>query len=245
MIRVSGLTVKTSGRTLLSGIGFEVEAGVAIGVYGPNGAGKSTLLKAIAGILPLEQAGRIEIEGMEISPSIDPGVRCKKVLRIGSDFHSSFGVRVRELFEIASRIGGRKELIRQVSVELGLEDFLSREFGTLSDGEKQWVMLGRALIQDPKVLILDETFSKLDLDRHAAAGRLIRKRIASGRVVMVASHDLNWIAASSDRLLFLGSGKIIAEGAVSEVFTEENLNKMYPGSGLSLDPVGRRRIGYQ
>jgi iron complex transport system ATP-binding protein len=245
MIRVSGLSVEVSGRNLLSEVGFEVGTGAAIGVYGPNGAGKSTLLKVLAGTLSLEHSGKVEIDGIEIAPSLDPAVRCKKVLRLGSDFHSSFGVRVFELFELASRVGAGKGPVREVSEELGLGELWSRDFRTLSDGEKQWVMFGRALVQDPRVLILDETFSKLDLDRLALAGRLIRKRGESGRVVVVASHDLNWIAASSDRLLFLASGRIIADGSVSDVFTECNLKKMYPSAGLRLDPSGKPRIGYQ
>ena len=245
MIRVSGLSVEVSGRNLLSEVGFEVGTGAAIGVYGPNGAGKSTLLKVLAGTLSLEHSGKVEIDGIEIAPSLDPAVRCKKVLRLGSDFHSSFGVRVFELFELASRVGAGKGPVREVSEELGLGDFWLRDFRTLSDGEKQWVMFGRALVQDPRVLILDETFSKLDLDRLALAGRLIRKRGESGRVVVVASHDLNWIAASSDRLLFLASGRVIADGSVSDVFTEGNLKKMYPSAGLRLDPSGQPRIGYQ
>lgn len=165
MIRVSGLSVEVSGRNLLSEVGFEVGTGAAIGVYGPNGAGKSTLLKVLAGTLPLDHSGKVEIDGMEIAPSLDPAVRCKKVLRLGSDFHSSFGVRVFELFELASRVGAGKGPVREVSEELGLGELWSRDFRTLSDGEKQWVMFGRALVQDPRVLILDETFSKLDLDR--------------------------------------------------------------------------------
>jgi iron complex transport system ATP-binding protein len=105
-------------------------------------------------------------------------------------------------------------------------------------------MFGRALIQDPRVLVLDETFSKLDLDRLSAARGLIRQRVASGGVVVVASHDLNRLATWSDRLLFLASGHMIAEGPVEEVFNGENLKKMYPNSALEMDPQGRLSVKY-
>ncbi len=244
MIHLNGVTVSTQNRVLLSQIGFHAPQGTVLGVYGPNGAGKSTLLRAMAGVLDLGHSGRIEIDGLEISPRIDPSERCRKILRLGSDFHSSFGVRVGELFELAARTRGRSEGVASVLERLGLTGWVSRDFGDLSDGQKQWVMFGRALIQDPKVLVLDETFSKLDLDRLAAAKVLIRERADTGGVVVIASHDLNRLATWSDRLLLLASGRTVAEGPVGEVFNGENLKKMYPESDLEIDPEGRMSVRY-
>jgi iron complex transport system ATP-binding protein len=238
MIRVEDLSVSVSDRVLISGVRFEVETGTVLGVYGPNGAGKSTLLRALSGAPGLDRSGRVLIDGSEISSALDPAERARKILRMGSDFHSPFGVRVEELFDLAARSGGKSELISEVVDRLGLARVMRAEFGLLSDGEKQWAMFGRALVQDPGVLILDETFSKLDLDRLALAGKLIRQRVATGKVVLVTSHELNRLASWSDRLLFLDAGKLIAEGPVGEVFTTGNLRKMYPDSGLEVDSAG-------
>lgn len=239
MIHVEGLSVSVSTRVLLSDIRFEVGAGTVLGVYGPNGAGKSTLLRALSGAPGVDRTGRIVIDGVEISPGLDPAKRARKILRIGSDFHSPFGVRVEELFDLAVRSGGKSELIPEVVDRLGLGRVMSAEFESLSDGEKQWAMFGRALVQDPGVLIFDETFSKLDLDRLALAGQLIRQRASTGKTVLVTSHELNRLASWSDRLLFLDAGKLIAEGPVGEVFTTGNLRKMYPDSGLEVDSAGK------
>jgi ABC-type cobalamin/Fe3+-siderophores transport system ATPase subunit len=244
MIRLNGVTVTARKQVLLSEVGFQVPEGLVFGVYGPNGAGKSTLLRALAGVLDLDHSGSIQIDGVEISSRMDPSERCRKVLRLGSDFHSSFGVRVGDLFKLAVRSGGRAELVSDIINRLGLADWISRDFGSLSDGQKQWVMFGRALVQDPRVLVLDETFSKLDLDRLMAAGELIRRRVDSGGVVVVASHDLNRLVTWSDRLLLLGSGRIVAEGPVTDVFTSENLKKIYPNSSLEIDPQGRLSVKY-
>ncbi len=244
MIFLDDVPVSAGQRTLVSHVGFRVQEGVVLGVYGPNGAGKSTLLRAVAGVLPHPRSGIIEIDGVMISPRLDPAERCRKVLRLGSDFQSSFGVRVSELFELATRSGGRGDLVPEVLDRLELRGFLARDFGSLSDGQKQWVMFGRALIQNPRVLVLDETFSKLDLDRLATAKDLIRQRVYAGGVVIVASHDLNRLARWSDRLLFLASGRKIAEGPVDEVFNSENLKKMYPDSKLELDPQAPLSVRY-
>ena len=244
MIRLNRMTVSIRSRVLLSQIGFHVSRGTVLGVYGPNGAGKSTLLRAMAGVLDLEHTGTIEINGVEISPRIDPAERCRKILRLGSDFNSSFGVKVGELFELAARTRGRSEGVARVLERLGLTGWVSRDFGDLSDGQKQWVMFGRALIQDPEVLVLDETFSKLDLDRLAAAKVLIRERADAGGVVVIASHDLNRLATWSDRLLLLASGRVVAEGTVKEVFNGENLKKMYPDTDLEIDTQGRISVRY-
>ncbi len=244
MICLDDVTVSAGKRTLVSNVGFRVQEGVVLGVYGPNGAGKSTLLRAVAGVLPHPRSGIIEIDGVMISPRLDPAERCRKVLRLGSDFQSSFGVRVSELFELATRSGGRGDLVPEVLDRLELRGFLARDFGSLSDGQKQWVMFGRALIQNPRVLVLDETFSKLDLDRLATAKDLIRQRVSAGGVVIVASHDLNRLARWSDRLLFLASGRKIADGPVDEVFNSENLKKMYPDSKLELNPQAPLSVRY-
>ena len=189
-----------------------------------------------------------------MGPELHPAERCRKVLRLGSEFHSPFGVRVRELYELALEAQRRpesrmriQERIATIAETLGVLDLLSRDFETLSDGQKQWVMFGRGLLQEPSVLLLDETFSKLDLDRLIRARDLIRERIRRGATFVLVSHDLHFLTSVSDELLFLKSGKMLARGPASELLSPSVFEALFPGTALRVlvDPVtGERRVIY-
>jgi iron complex transport system ATP-binding protein len=254
MISVKGLRIDSTDFRVLDGIDLELPAGRVLGVYGPNGSGKSSLLRALSGESRLSLEGVVRIDGVVMDSDLDPAERCRKVLRLGSEFHSPFGVRVRELYELAleARRGpepGTRIHERMVAVaeSLGVLDLLSRDFETLSDGQKQWVMFGRGLLQEPAVLLLDETFSKLDLDRLIRARDLIREQAGLGTTFVIVSHDLHFLTSASDELLLLRSGRILARGPARELLSTEVLGELYPGTSLRVltDPLtGERRIVY-
>ena len=117
---------------------------------------------------------------------------------------------------------------------LKIIDFLPRFFKTLSDGEKQLMMFARALIQSSKVIVLDETFSKLDLDKLILVGKILREYTKHGIVFLVASHDLNFLSEISDELLFLKNGKFLGKGTVEEMLVPAKLDELYPDISLQV-----------
>ena len=238
-----------SGEEVLSGISFEQSRGQVLGVYGPNGSGKSTLLRAIAGVSTARTlSGDIFFDQVSIEAFQNPIDRVKQVLYLGSDFHAPFDLTVRELFEMGAEVAGRThgEISEWVEA-MNLISFLPRFFGTLSDGEKQWVMFARVLIQSPKVIVLDESFSKLDLDKLIGVAKFIRKKASTGTTFLIASHDLNFLSEASDELLFLKHGKRVGHGAVTEVLNSSHLEVLYPDVALQVvrsPETGRFKVLY-
>jgi iron complex transport system ATP-binding protein len=107
------------------------------------------------------------------------------------------------------------------------------------------MMFARGLIQAPRVLVLDETFSKLDLDRLIAVAGIIRGWIGCGMVFVIASHDLNFLSEVSDQLVLMKKGRRIARGTVDQVLTEENLQTLFERAHPRIvDGIGPKKIVY-
>ena len=172
----------------------------------------------------------------------------KQVVYLGSDFDAPFELAVRELFELGAEVMNRTQGDQSEVVErLGIGAFLDRDFRSLSDGEKQLMMFARMLIQRPEVLIFDESFSKLDLDKLILVAKAIRHEVANGLTVLIASHDLNFLTESADELLFLKSGKEVARGSVTEALTVGTLEVLYPELALHVvvsPETGRFKVLY-
>jgi iron complex transport system ATP-binding protein len=259
MIRLDRMEIRSASRTILHPLNLDVEAREVMGVFGPNGSGKSSLLKGLSGFLQgLQVKGEIYLEGVPIRLLPTVRDRVSRVLYLGSDFRAPFDLTVRELFEMGAQattrqlwpeVGHReREQISRVVETLGITEFLARSYPTLSDGERQLMMFARGLIQNPRLLILDETFSKLDLDRLMMASKVIRQWSQEERMTfLIASHDLNFLSEVSDRLLMLKQGRVMAQGPVEEVLTESNLREIYQRISphvVASPESGKRKILY-
>lgn len=232
MISLRKLQIKTEQkRTLLHETSLDVPAVKIIGVYGPNGSGKTSLLKAMAGqAKDREITGEVWIDQQFIFKNdLSVAERAKKVLYLGSDFHAPFQISVRELLEMAKGTNSSSlENIAEAAERFGITSLLSRSFDEMSDGEKQRVMVARGVIQSPQWLILDETFSKIDLDRSFHLAQELRAVMKKGRGVILASHDLNLISEMSDELWLMKDARVLDIGLTEEILTSENLQKLYP-----------------
>jgi iron complex transport system ATP-binding protein len=238
-----------SGQEVLAPLSLDLERGRVLGVYGPNGSGKSTLLRAIAGVSKGRTiSGEVRIGQVEINAALTAKDRVKQVLYLGSDFEAPFELSVRELFELGAEVMGRTQGEQSEIVErLGLTAFLTRDFRSLSDGEKQLMMFARVLIQRPEVIIFDESFSKLDLDKLILVAKTIRAQCALGLTVIVASHDLNFLTEGADELLFLKAGKKVAGGSVVDSLNVGTLEVLYPELALHVvvsPETGRFKVLY-
>lgn len=221
-------------KSVLRDIRVTLKAGEVVALIGPNGSGKSTLIRSLLGHLPA--AGDVTWDGKPISawrrrelarfvaylpqsPVFDPQQRVTDVLRMGrAPYWGPFGLE-------SSR---DVEVVQRVIDELHLDEWTMRRMDEISGGQRQLVYLARALIQEPRALLLDEPNTFLDLRHQVELGQLMQ-RLARERSLglLVASHDLNLAAAFADRLVLLQDGAVVADGSPDEVLDPELLTRVY------------------
>ena len=219
----------------LSNINFTVARGEFWGIIGPNGSGKTTLLKIISGILKPNK-GRVFFQNQDLN-NLSRGEIAKLISLVPQDTWVSFNFKVKEIVFM-----GRLPYIARWKGET-LEDYrISKEamektqslplaeknIFHISGGERQRVFLAKALAQTPKLLLLDEFASHLDLNYQYEMLKLLKNALKDeGLTIISVFHDLNLASISSHRLLLLKEGKIEKVGIPEEVLTSENLQRVY------------------
>jgi zinc/manganese transport system ATP-binding protein len=200
----------------------EIASGALLAVVGPNGAGKSTLFRGLVGVLkPL--AGAIVTGGLDI--------RDIAYLPQTVDIDRSFPISVFDfvgtgLWRSIGLFGGMgksaRDRIAQALAAVGLNGFENRTIGTLSGGQMQRMLFARVLLQDARLIVLDEPFNAIDTKTSADLLALVRRWHAEKRTVLAALHDMDLVRANFPDTLLLARGPV-AWGATSEVLTAENL----------------------
>ena len=200
----------------------EVAQGALIAVVGPNGAGKSTLFRGIVGLLK-------PLSGSIVTPGLD--AKGIAYLPQTADIDRSFPISVFDfvgtgLWRTIGFFGGigwkARERIVQAIAAVGLNGFENRPIGTLSGGQMQRMLFARVLLQDARVIVLDEPFNAIDTKTSTDLLALVRRWHGEHRTVMAALHDMDVVRADFPETLLLARGKV-AWGKTSEVLTAENL----------------------
>ncbi|WP_295649948.1 ABC transporter ATP-binding protein [uncultured Dietzia sp.] len=237
------LHVARDNTPVLHGVDLSVPAGAWVSLVGPNGSGKTTLLFALAGLIG--STGHLEVEGvtprrggrrrvartvalMPQRPVVPEGVTARELISLGRTPHiPRFGT------ESAHDV----VVVDTVIDRLDLHDLAGRIATTLSGGELQRVVLGRALAQQPRVLLLDEPTSALDIGHQQQVLDLVDSlRRETGLTVVAAMHDLTSAAQYGERLVLLDRGRVVADGRPGEVLTAERIAQVY---GARVEVVGR------
>ncbi len=235
MLKVQNISALYQQRMVLEKISFQLEEGEYLGIIGPNGAGKTTLLKIMTGVKsPL--AGEVLVDGKNLSRL------CRKeIARIMAVVpQSSF---VPPLFTVEdvvlmgryphqkSRFANTEEDIKGAEEAMratNTTDFRQRPVSELSGGERQEVIIARALAQEPKILLLDEPTANLDIKHQMKILGLVRSLVKEGGITAImVIHDLNLAARFCDRLILLHNRKIQAQGEPEGVLTPQNLKEAY------------------
>ena len=222
-----------------------------VAILGPNASGKSTLLRLIAGtIAPL--SGRLELDGEETS-RLDARTRAQKIAVVHQEssilypsLAGDFVLQGRYPYGRALRFATREdvEIARNALAELGVEHLSQRVIGELSGGEKQRVILARALAQQPRLILLDEPTLHLDIGAQVELLERLRQLSKENRyAVVVVTHELALAAEFADQVVLLHSGRCLRVGTPAEVYHRELLEQVFEAPlDVELGPAGRPRV---
>ena len=255
-LRIDGVGVRIGAAELVRDVTVHCQAGSFVGLLGPNGSGKSSLLRTVyralapdAGAvfldegdlraMPARQAAR-RVAVMAQEPGHEVGFTVGEMVAAGRTPHHGIFARFS---------GADREVVTDAIATVGLTGHEHRAFGTLSGGEKQRVLLARALAQEPSLLVLDEPTNHLDIGTQLGLLALVRDL---GVTVLAALHDLNHAAAYCDHVHLLLDGTVAAHGTPEEVLVPELIADIFgvtahrvthPGTGrphlIFADPITR------
>jgi iron complex transport system ATP-binding protein len=232
---VSGASVVAGGKTIVQDVQFTALQGHVTGLIGPNGAGKSSLMRAVLGLQTLA-CGTAIFEGKDLPamPRRERARICSYVEQSGSTEAQLSGRDVVMLGRIpfqsvwqTSPSSDDDHAVTEALDLVGMTDFASRLYHTLSGGEQQRLQIARTFAQQPRLLVLDEPTNHLDIHAQLNILALLQKRAAAGVTVLVSLHDLNMAAAFCDSLVVLSQGRVFAHGAPEAVLNPELLKKVY------------------
>jgi iron complex transport system ATP-binding protein len=233
------------GDGILHPVSLQLGAGRVLGVLGANGAGKSTLLRLIYRY-NRPQTGRVLVDGEDIR-RLPARAVAQRVAAVLQEQPTDFALTVAEIVALGRAPHRRAlagpsardlHLVDHALERLSLRDFAQRSFGTLSCGERQRVMIARALAQEPWLIILGEPTNHLDIRHQLDVLRLVR---GLGVTVVASLHDLNLVHGFADDLLVLAGGHALACGQVIDVLTPELIARAF---GVVVTPRGPARFDF-
>lgn len=232
-LQVENLCVKADDRHLIENITFSVEEGRIVAIIGPNGAGKTTLIKAILGLVPYE-TGTVSLFGRPFKNNhsdIKVGYVPQRL-----EFDRTIPLTVSELLGFTLppvytvpflKRKGDREHIGELLKIVGAQALAQRSIGSLSGGELQRVMIAKAIVNDPKILFLDEPASGVDIEGQERFHDLVKRlNKEKGLTVILISHDLNVVYRYADNVLCMNR-KLICTGRPEETLTDDVIKSMY------------------
>ena len=243
------LSVGYNGKALINDIRIGINKGEIVTLIGPNGAGKSTILKTISRQLEMKE-GRVEFDGTELREYSYRDLSCKMAVvlteRMRPELMTCHDVVATGRYPYTGRLGilSREdeakvdEAMRVVNAaELG-----ARDFNAISDGQRQRVLLARAICQEPDIILLDEPTSFLDI-RHKLELLAILRRMAKAEniTVIMSLHEIDLAMKVSDRILCIKGDHLFKEGHPDEIFDEEMIRQLYDINNGFFDPLRQYR----
>ena len=243
MIGVSVKELKFSygEKVIFDNLSFEVDEGEILTILGPNGSGKTTLLKCLNTLL--EPKGCVLIDSFDISKFNEKELA--KLIGYVPQMHSpAFPYKVVDVV-----ISGRTpylglsmptkkdyNLAYSVLTQLGLTHLADKAYTQISGGELRLVLIARALVQKPKVLLLDEPTSNLDLKNRVLVLKILKKVAKEGIAIIISEHDPNLASISSDKILLIYKARIAGYGKAQDVLTKQDIEEVY---GINVETFER------
>lgn len=235
MIQAQNLTYAIPGRTILDSVSFEIEAGDFIGLLGPNGSGKTTLLKALSGAIR-NYSGSVRHKASELR-DLTPKAIARAIAVVPQEANFALPFSALEVVLMGRFVHQKPfsfdseedlRIARQAMERCDCLSFAGQSIETLSGGEKQRVLVARALAQQTDVLLLDEPASHLDLRHQKELYALLNSlNQEDAKTIICVAHDVNSALAHCRKALLLKNGRLHFKGAVSDVLREKNLQQVF------------------
>jgi iron complex transport system ATP-binding protein len=228
------LTIGYPDRTVGRGLDVALSTGEVLALLGPNGGGKTTLLKTLLGLLK-PKAGEVLLGGKPLD-NYSISERARVVAYVPQVHISTFAFTVETVVlmgrtahgSLFSRPSGQDRAVAQAALErFGIATLANRPYTMISGGERQLVLLARALAQEPQFIVLDEPTASLDFGNQGKVMSEIRALAKSGHGVLFTTHDPNHALRAADRAYLLREGARIADGPVATVLNREQLEALY------------------
>jgi len=228
------LTIGYPDRTVGRGLDVALSTGEVLALLGPNGGGKTTLLKTLLGLLK-PKAGEVRLGGKPLD-NYSISERARVVAYVPQVHISTFAFTVETVVlmgrtahgSLFSRPSGQDRAVAQAALErFGIAALANRPYTMISGGERQLVLLARAVAQEPQFIVLDEPTASLDFGNQGKVMREIRALAKSGHGVLFTTHDPNHALRAADRAYLLREGARIADGPVATVLNQEQLEALY------------------
>jgi iron complex transport system ATP-binding protein len=231
ILRAKNVNFSYNKLPVLIDISFVLEEGEFLGIVGPNGSGKSTLLKNIDKILHPKE-GTIFIQNQN-QKDLNRQEIAKLIGYVPQNDNNIFTTTVFEFVLMGRKPHIKwmetkedKEIVARMIEKLSLGEFALRDINQLSGGERQKVSIARALVQTPKILLLDEPTANLDLKHQLEVLDLLLETKEKGVSIIIAIHDLNLALRYCDKFIILNQGKVFASGG-QEIISKENIETVY------------------
>lgn len=248
MLQVDRLRFEYGHQLIFQEVGFSLKEGELCAILGINGSGKSTLFRCIMGFISPKE-GSICFDGQDIKRHRISDL-AKKIAYVPQDHPVTFPYLVREIvlmgrtahisnfFDVAVQHHQKVEAALEA---LGLEGLADRPFSQLSGGQRQMVLIARALAQETSLVLLDEPTASLDFKNQLLIWNILSNLRQEGKSVLVCTHDPNHVLWFCDRVLVMDSSRLVADGHPREVLDEQTLRKIY-GPICNLREIGGNRI---
>jgi urea transport system ATP-binding protein len=238
ILEVSDLVVSFDGFHAIDGLDLAVDEGELRFLIGPNGAGKTTLIDAITGLARAAE-GSVQFDGRELL-----GRREHEIVRHGVgrtfqtpsvfdqltvvenlDLAASFRMR---LHRLARRRRGVGDRVAEAMETVGLSAQAELAAGVLSHGQKQWLEIAMLLVQEPRILLLDEPVAGMSIDERTRTGALLQT-VARTRTLIVVEHDMDFVRRFASTVTVMHEGRILCEGSVADVQGNHVVQEVYLG----------------
>jgi iron complex transport system ATP-binding protein len=259
IISVEDLVYSYDSVKALDGLTFEINRGEFVGLVGPNGSGKTTLLKCLCKLYT-PQEGSIQLDGHDLRKlSQSEGAKIYAV--VPSEFPMDTNISITDTVMLGrypyfEGLWWEKEADEKIALDamekLNVLNFGNRKLGELSSGEKQRVLIAKAIAQEAKILLIDEPVAHLDLGYQMEIMEMLKSLTNDGVTILAAMHDLNLSAKYCDRLIVLDKGKLIACGKPEDIVTQKLIEDVYgvkaiiqksPEVGLVIIPLSSSNKG--
>ena len=248
LLAASGLTIgyrhpRQPAHIVARNLQFELGAGEFVCIVGPNGAGKSTLIRTIAAMQP-PLSGKVLLQGLDIHrlPATELARTVSVVLteRVGVGAMRSEALVALGRYPYTDWFGSLtprdREIIEWAIDAVQASELAERDFSTLSDGERQKILIARALAQQPRLMVLDEPTAFLDLPRRVELMALLRSLAHdTGQTMLMSTHDLDLALRSADRMWLLPSGGPLHAGAPEDLVLDGSFEQAFASEGVTFD----------